>query len=231
MTSTTYNNETKIVSVQPGSKWQSVYETLDPYGVTVTGGRAGNVGVGGFIVGGGNSFHSASHGFACDTVQNFELVLANSSIVNANADENPDLWRALKGGSANFGLVTRFDMYAIELPNPNTTDVWGGLLMYDLSATDAIIDKYVKFADNVESDQNSSTIIFWAYVPAAGGMLLNAALVNTINAVSPPAFDGYLSTPGIISNSLRSTPMYEITAEIGAAQPVGFRYLCPSLKV
>lgn len=40
---------------------------------------------------------------------NFEVVLADGSIVNANANEHRDLWRALKGGSGNFGFVTRVD--------------------------------------------------------------------------------------------------------------------------
>lgn len=45
-----------------------------------------------------------------DNVQNFEVVLANGSIVNANAELNSDLFQALKGSSGNLGIVTRFDM-------------------------------------------------------------------------------------------------------------------------
>ncbi|KAK9799148.1 putative FAD-binding PCMH-type domain-containing protein [Seiridium cardinale] len=178
-------------------------------GVTVAGGRAGTVGVGGFITGGGNSFHSASHGFACDTVQNFEVVLANGSIINANADDNADLWQALKGGSSNFGLITRFDLYAIEFPSSNATDIWGGILVFDLNATNALIDNYVEFAENVESDQNSSSIIYWAYIPAAGGMVLNAALENTVNAVLPPAFDSNIWFTGAYKNDAR-VPKYAV---------------------
>lgn len=55
------------------------------------------------------SFHSNTEGFAADNIRNFEVVLGNGSIVNANADENADLWKALKGGSGNFGFVTRLD--------------------------------------------------------------------------------------------------------------------------
>ena len=44
-------------------------------------------------------------------------------ITNANAEQNPDLFKALKGGSANFGIVTRFDMQAFEVP-----ELWGGLV-------------------------------------------------------------------------------------------------------
>lgn len=55
------------------------------------------------------SFHSNAHGFACDTVTNFEIVLANGTVVNANSTSNPDLFKAQKGGSGNLGFVTRID--------------------------------------------------------------------------------------------------------------------------
>jgi len=56
------------------------------------------------------SFHSNSHGFACDNVVNWEVVLADGSVVNANASTNPALWKAQKGGSGNLGFVTRIDL-------------------------------------------------------------------------------------------------------------------------
>jgi hypothetical protein len=43
-------------------------------------------------------------GFACDSIVNYEVVLANGSIINANQDENKTLWKALKGGGSNFGI-------------------------------------------------------------------------------------------------------------------------------
>ncbi|KAK8879167.1 FAD binding domain-containing protein [Apiospora arundinis] len=223
MNATTYDADRKIVSIQPGTHWQPVYETLTPFGVTVTGGRGGTVGASGFIAGGGNSFHSASHGFAADNVQNFEVVLGNGSIVNANADENPDLWQAMKGGSGNFGLITRYDMFAIEFPNKNSTDIWGGLLIFDVTGQDTLIDCYIKFAENSGKDQNSTSIIFWGYLPARGGMVINLALENTINAVAPPAFDDYLKAPGVVSKTLHSAPMAQITMELGSSQKPGFR--------
>ncbi|KAK8044186.1 hypothetical protein PG993_004210 [Apiospora rasikravindrae] len=223
MNATTYDADRKIASIQPGTHWQPVYETLSPFGVTVTGGRAGTVGASGFITGGGNSFHSASHGFAADNVQNFEVVLGDGKIVNANAEENADLWQAMKGGSGNFGLITRYDMFAIEFPDQDSTDIWGGIVIYDVAEQDAVIDSYVKFAENSGKDQNSTSIVYWAYLPALGGMMLNVALENTVNAAAPAAFDDYLNTPGITSKTLRSAPMAEITMELGSGQPAGFR--------
>ncbi|KAK7932015.1 nicotine oxidase [Apiospora marii] len=223
MNATTYDADRKIVSIQPGTHWQPVYDTLSPLGVTVTGGRGGTVGASGFISGGGNSFHSASHGFAADNVQNFEVVLGDGRIVNANAEENADLWQAMKGGSGNFGLITRYDMFAIEFPDPASTDIWGGIVIYDVAEQEAVIDSYVKFAENSGKDQNSTSIVYWGYIPALGGMMLNVALENTINEVAPAAFDDYLKTPGIVSKTLRSAPMAEITMELGSGQPAGFR--------
>ncbi|KAL8789577.1 MAG: hypothetical protein Q9195_006754 [Heterodermia aff. obscurata] len=56
------------------------------------------------------SYFSAATGFVCDNVVNFEVVLASGDIVQANDNINRDLFLALKGGSNNFGVVTRFDL-------------------------------------------------------------------------------------------------------------------------
>lgn len=52
---------------------------------------------------GGLSYFSGTEGFSADTVKNYEVVLGDGRIVNANSKENPDLWWALKGGGNNFG--------------------------------------------------------------------------------------------------------------------------------
>lgn len=80
MNSTTFDPMTKIATIQPGSRWNQVYATLDPKGFTVAGGRAGSVGVAGFLMGGGNSFYTSQQGFACDNVKNFEVVLASGLV-------------------------------------------------------------------------------------------------------------------------------------------------------
>ncbi|ESZ90177.1 hypothetical protein SBOR_9430 [Sclerotinia borealis F-4128] len=110
-------NESKdIVSVGGGAMWGQVYDKLDAMGLSVVGGHVYDVGVGGFTLGGGFSSFSPRYGMCCDMVDNFEVVLADGQIINANANANSDLWTALKGGSNNFGVVTRmqndWDPYA-----------------------------------------------------------------------------------------------------------------------
>ncbi|KAG7112797.1 Bifunctional solanapyrone synthase like protein [Verticillium longisporum] len=224
MNGTTWNPGTRLASVQPGGHWQTVYDELAPYGVAVTGGRAGTVGTGGFISGGGNSFHSASHGMGCDTVANFEVVLADGSIVNANATSNPDLWQALKGSSGNLGLITRFDMYPIEFPDPERPVVWGGNLYYDLKSGPALVDALVQFTDNVHKDENSSSIVYWAHLPQIlGGTILNAAVENTLGEVKPAAFEVYYDVEGLYDDTTKVDTLSAVTNALGAGQPAGFR--------
>ncbi|KAK3302658.1 uncharacterized protein B0T15DRAFT_562614 [Chaetomium strumarium] len=103
------------VSVGPGQRWGSVAAAVDPFNVTVVGGRLPDIGVGGLVLGGGFSYYSNQYGLAADNVRNFEVVLANGSIVEANAHSNPELFWALKGGGSNFGIVTRFDLTTIPV--------------------------------------------------------------------------------------------------------------------
>ena len=63
----------------------------------------GDVGVAGLTLGGGLSFLSGQYGLVCDNVVNYEIVLADASIVNANATSDADLFFALKGGGNQFG--------------------------------------------------------------------------------------------------------------------------------
>jgi len=81
-------------------------------------------------------------GMGCDSVVNYEVVLANGSVVNANVSSHGDLFRALKGGGGNFGVVTRFDVRAIE-----GADLWYDRRMMAPDRSDAVADMLVKFAD------------------------------------------------------------------------------------
>lgn len=231
MATTSWNPETKLASVQPGGTWQAVYEALAPLGVVVTGGRVSAVGVGGYITGGGISFHQSSHGLACDNVANFEVVLASGVIVNANASSHPDLWQALKGSSGNLGLVTRFDMYGIEYKDPEKPVIWGGGVAYQESSGDAIVQAVVNFADNIHKDENSSVILLWTYNPEISAeTTINAAMYNTEAKAKPPAFDEFFSVEGMKSDMTRVADMTELTAELNYGQVAGFQFVITHLS-
>ncbi|RPB02957.1 FAD-binding domain-containing protein, partial [Choiromyces venosus 120613-1] len=99
-----------VASIGPGNWWGTEYEALAPHGAGVVGGRIHTVGVAKLILGGGLFDFTNGLGFACDNVKNIQPVPSTCEIVNANADENRDLFWGLKGGSGNFDIITRFDL-------------------------------------------------------------------------------------------------------------------------
>ncbi|KAF1960714.1 FAD-binding domain-containing protein [Byssothecium circinans] len=184
MNASWYNASTSLVSLQPGGRWRDVYAHLhETANVTVTGGRDGDVGVGGFMLGGGNSYHSGKNGFACDTVVNYEVVLANGSVVQANADENPELFRALKGGGMNFGIVTRFDAQAMP-----AVDLAYGQHVMAANNSLPVIDAVVDFTEHAEQTKADHLIALYLHGPGSSDMII-AIRVNTEGDLNTTSFD------------------------------------------
>ncbi|KAG8664692.1 uncharacterized protein FPOAC1_013472 [Fusarium poae] len=201
MNKTTYVKNTKVAQIQAGSIWRDVYGALEPYGATAAGGRTSTVGVAGFLTGGGNTFYTARRGFGCDQVVNFEVVLGDGRIVNANKDNNADLWKALKGGSANFGIVTRFDVQAFDAPL-----LWGGLVTYSAEeTTGAHVQAYKDWTDNIVNYQGGSVIPFWSYTPQNKKIGITVSYEDTTGAVAPKALDEFWKIPYETSNLRKDT--------------------------
>jgi len=71
----TVSADKTLTRVGAGNRWVDVYSQLDPQGVSVVGGRVAAIGVGGLTLGGGISFFSGRHGWACDGVRNYEVYM------------------------------------------------------------------------------------------------------------------------------------------------------------
>ncbi|KXJ88152.1 hypothetical protein Micbo1qcDRAFT_214774 [Microdochium bolleyi] len=94
---------------------------------------------------------------AYDTVRNFEIVFANGTVVNANANENADLWRAQKGASGNFGFVM-----TIEFDIQPINKIWGGFIVFLADKATTALRAYVDFVDNIHKYPNSQGLLFIA---------------------------------------------------------------------
>jgi hypothetical protein len=217
-TNVTYNPATQLASIQPGPNWGQVYTALAAEGICVTGGRDAGVGIGGFLTGGGNSYYVGKTGFAIDTIINMEVVLSNGSIVNANATSNADLWKALKGGSGNFGIVTRFDVEAF----PNK-DVWGGARIANKTYQDEFVTALIDFTNNNVNNPQDALILAFSYNPAQfSEVVIFNVIVDTDGVVNAPAFNEVYSIPTISTDiSTRSMTNIAVTYE----QVAGNRYV------
>lgn len=190
LNTTTFDPETSIASVATGSRWLDAYVELEKHGVSVTGGREGVVGVGGFLLGGGNSWYTARTGFGCDGVVNFEVVLANGEIVNANATANTDLWRALKGGGSNFGIVTRFDLETYPTGNLTLEQ-----RMISTDYSNEFVDALVGFTNLGQSFHDNALLAIVRYQPETRNIVMLAMETNTANDANTSAFDGFNRLP------------------------------------
>ncbi|RAK79952.1 FAD-binding oxidoreductase [Aspergillus fijiensis CBS 313.89] len=184
MNHTTYGPSTGTASIQVGALWGSVYETLLESNVTVAGGRVGPIGIGGFLTGGGLSLYNGRVGLSCDNVRGFEVVLASSEIVYANWHSHPDLFKALKGGSNDFGIVTTFDMDTLP-----AEDLWGGALVYNISRAPEYIAAATDFTDNIATDPYGAWYGIFNYNATTGRTDIVATLAYTRPVMRPAITD------------------------------------------
>ena len=122
------------LSIEPGLTWLDVYEYIQPYNRAVVGGRYAPVGVSGFLLGGGISYYSEQYGWGVNSVKSYQIVTADGLILEVSASSHADLYWSLKGGSSNYGIVTRFDL--ATHPGPLVS---AGTLAYDTSTTPQVL--------------------------------------------------------------------------------------------
>ncbi|KAI0103191.1 FAD-binding domain-containing protein [Nemania sp. FL0031] len=203
-----------VASVGAGSAWVDVYRTLNPFNKTVNGGRNGAVGVGGVTLGGGISYYSPQVGWTCDTVVNFEVVLASSEVVNANETSNPDLFRALKGGGNNFGIVTRIDFETVSI-----VDVRGGHLFQSADYVESILTAVANIAAAKEYDVHASIVTSCIFNSASNEWTILSVPIYTLPEFNPPVYDELFSIPNITTESTAAiVNISTLTAEPPIAQ-------------
>jgi FAD/FMN-containing dehydrogenase len=103
------------VRLGPGARWVDVALALAPHGWALTSGDYGGVAVGGLTTAGGIGWLARKHGLTLDHLRSAEVVLASGQVVRASAAENPDLFWAIRGAGANFGIVTDFEFDVDEV--------------------------------------------------------------------------------------------------------------------
>ena len=137
------------VRVGGGNLWGEVDHATHPFGLAVPAGIISSTGVGGLTLGGGVGHLSRKYGLTIDNLLEADMVLADGSFVTVNAEQNTDLFWAIRGGGGNFGIVTSFKFQA----HPVKT-VIGGPTLWPVEQTEEIMEWYHDFIHNAPDELN-----------------------------------------------------------------------------
>jgi hypothetical protein len=129
--------DTRRVRIGPGARWAAVAVKLAEHGWALSSGDYGGVGVGGLATAGGIGYLSREHGLTIDHLRSARIVLADGSVVTASAEENPELFWAIRGAGANFGVVVSFE-FEVDVVG----DVGWAQLVFDASDTAGFLERW-----------------------------------------------------------------------------------------
>ena len=142
--------EARTVRVGGGCTWGEVDRATNEHGLATPSGIISTTGVGGLTLGGGLGNLTRTCGLTIDNLLEAELVLANGERVRASADENPDLFWAIRGGGGNFGVVTSF-MFRLH----DVDTIIGGPTFWPVEAAAEVLSAYREFLPNAPRELNA----------------------------------------------------------------------------
>ncbi len=139
----------KTVRVGGGCTWHAVDHATHVFGLAVPTGFISTTGVGGLTLGGGMGYLTRKYGLTIDNLLAADLVLADGRFVTASAEENTDLFWAIRGGGGNFGIVTSFLFKA----HPVHTD-YAGPMLWPIERAAEVMRWYREFIVSAPEDIN-----------------------------------------------------------------------------
>ena len=119
----------RVALAQGGVLWKEFNRETQLHGLATTGGVVSSTGIAGLTLGGGLGWLMPKFGLALDNLRAAVMVLADGTVTRANADENPDLFWAIRGGGGNFGIAAWLE-YDLHRVGPIVT---GGLVAHKAS--------------------------------------------------------------------------------------------------
>jgi FAD/FMN-containing dehydrogenase len=177
-----------LVEIDPGRRvarlgggvlWQSVVAAAAEHGLAAQHGSAPDVGAVGYLLGGGLGWYARKHGLAVNDVLSVQLVTADGTLVSVDADHEPELFWAVRGGGANVGIVVE-----LELRLHAVTDAYAGMLVWGLDRLEPVLRQWVDWAvDAPEEATTSLRVMRFPPIPELPDFLRGRAVVILDGAV------------------------------------------------
>ena len=133
-----------------GALWGDLVSQASEQGLAALHGSAPNVGITGYTLGGGVSFYGRKHGLACNRVTAIEVVTAGGAQLRVDAENEPDLFWALRGGGGSFGVVTacEFDLLPMR-------EIFAGALLFPAEQASEVLQGWREWTAGAPEEMTS----------------------------------------------------------------------------
>lgn len=166
---------------------------------------------------------SGRTGFACDSVLEFEVVIASGEVVRANAGTNTDLWVSLRGGLNNFGIIT-----SLKLRTFKDSRIWGGVTYYMPETFSQLARAACDFVLN-EKDQDAHVMPGAGY--GFGHQVVTCVMYHVGGKEDPPSLQRFTTMEPQIKqmSTMRTSTHLGFCDELSKFSSDGLRSVSPSL--
>ncbi len=142
--------EKRRAHVEPGATLADIDQATQAHGLATPLGINSTTGIAGLTLGGGFGWLTRKYGMTVDNLVSAEMVTADGSQLRVSANENTELFWAIRGGGGNFGVVTRFEFKLY----PVGPDIIAGLLVFPFDQARQVLRKYREFAESAPEEIN-----------------------------------------------------------------------------
>ena len=141
-------------TIGAGARWDAVVAAAGEFGLAAITGSSTRVGAVGYTLGGGLGPLARSHGFSSDYARSFRVVTGLGDLVVADEQHHPDLFWALRGGKAGFGVVTAMEFGLVALP-----EITGGALFFAEDQIETALRGWLAWTTDAPADATTSAAI------------------------------------------------------------------------
>lgn len=213
----------RTARIGAGLRWRQVINAGAPHGLAPLNGSSSDVGIVGYILGGGLPVLGRTFGFASDYVRGLDIVTADGQLRTVSAASHPDLFFALRGGKPDAGIVTSITMELVPV-----STIYGGSVFFDGEHAERLFHAYQEWAPALPDEMTTAIKLLrlpplpeipeplrgrptvQLVVAHAGDQAEGTRLVEPMRAAAPALIDDILQRPYTEADLLHHDPEHPV---------------------